>query len=379
VRHRILVLSFSPIARDARVMRHVRALAQIGDVVTCGFGPTPPGTVEHLRVEEVASLPQTAAGVAMLATRRLRRAERSAPAVRLAGALLRGRSYDLVVANDARALPTAFDAAAGAPVWADMHEWAPQERSHDWRWRLLVGPLATHLCRTYLPRAAAVTTVSEPIAAMYRSSFGVECSVVRNAAPFVDLSPSPVEGDRVRLVHSGGAVPGRDIEGLIEATTRLPDRFTLDLYLVPGGDGGRYLRQLRAAAVGHDRVRFHAPVAPEELPAVLNRYDVGVYSIPPTNVNMANALPNKFFDFVQARLALVVGPTPEMARLVRENGLGLVAVDFGAEALVRALQQLDRGRLSAAKAASDAAACELSAEQDGAHVRCIAERLTRGE
>lgn len=360
-------------------MRHVRALAEVGDVVTCGFGPKPPGTVEHLRVEEVPSLPQTPAGVAMLATRRLRRAERSAPAVRQAGALLRGRSYDLVVANDARALPTAFDAAAGAPVWADMHEWAPQERSHDWRWRLLVGPLATHLCRTYLPRAAAVTTVSEPIAAMYRSSFGVACSVVRNTAPFVDLSPSPVDGDRVRLVHSGGAVPGRDLESLVEATIRLPDRFTLDLYLVPGGDGGRYLRQLRAAAVGHDRVCFHDPVAPEELPTVLNRYDVGVYSIPPTNVNMANALPNKFFDFVQARLALVVGPTPEMARLVRDNGLGLVADDFGAEALVRALQQLDQGRLSAAKAASDAAARELSAEQDGAHVRCIAERLTRGE
>jgi hypothetical protein len=240
VRHRILVLSFSPIARDARVMRHVRALAEVGDVITCGFGPTP------------------------------------------------------------RALPTALDAAAGAPVWADMHEWGPQERSHDWRWHLLVGPLATRLRRTYLPRAAAVTTVSEPIAAMHRSSFGVECSVVRNAASFVDLSPSPVDGYRLRLVHSGGAVPGRDLESLLEATIRLPDRFTLDLYLVPGGEGGRHLRQLRAAAVGHDRVCFHDPVAPD--------------SIPPTNVNTANALPSKFFDFVRARLALAVGPTPEMAR-----------------------------------------------------------------
>jgi hypothetical protein len=232
------------------------------------------------------------------------------------------------------------------------------------RHRILVlsfSPIAWDARGTYPPRAAAVTTVSEPIAAMHRSSFGVECSVVRNAAPFVDLSPSPVDGYRVRLVHSGGAVPGRDLESLLEATIRLPDRFTLDLYLVPGGDGGRHLRQLRAAAVGHDRVCFHDPVAPD--------------SIPPTNVNTANALPSKFFDFVQARLALAVGPTPEMARLVRDYGLGVVADDFGAEPLVRPLEQLDPDQLSAAKKATDAAARELSADADDAHVRRIAESL----
>ena len=45
----------------------------------------------------------------------------------------------------------------------------------------------------------------------------------------------------------------------------------------------------------------------------LNAHDVGVYVLPPVSFNHLWALPNKVFDFVQGRLALVVGPSPEMA------------------------------------------------------------------
>ena len=45
----------------------------------------------------------------------------------------------------------------------------------------------------------------------------------------------------------------------------------------------------------------------------MNACDVGVFCMPPINVNARYALPNKFFDFVQARLAVAVGPAEEMA------------------------------------------------------------------
>ena len=35
----LLILSFSPIASDARVLKQVRMLAQDHDVTTCGYGP----------------------------------------------------------------------------------------------------------------------------------------------------------------------------------------------------------------------------------------------------------------------------------------------------------------------------------------------------
>ncbi len=307
---RILCISFSPIHRDARVLRQLDVLAGHGVVTTLGYGEAPSAAAEHLRVaDDLPSLPQTATGVLQLGARLLNHAEMAAPALREGQRLLQGRTFDLVVANEARALPLAHRVAQGAPVWADMHEWAPQERSHVLSWRLLVGPLMDHVCRRYLPSSDAVTTVCSTIADMYRATYGVPCEVVRNARPWVDLEPSPAQEGVIRLAHSGGAVPGRNIEALIDATTRL-EHLTLDLILVPANDGGRYLRTLHERAAGSARIRFHEPVTPDELPAALNPYDLGVYCLPPANVNMEFALPNKLFDFVQARLGMVVGPSP---------------------------------------------------------------------
>ena len=98
------------------------------------------------------------------------------------------------MANDARALPVAHRLADGAPVWADMHEWAAEEFSHDRVWRSFVAPLMAHNCRTYLPRSAAVTTVCDALAERYDATYAVQPRVVRNAGAWVDLQPSPVDG-----------------------------------------------------------------------------------------------------------------------------------------------------------------------------------------
>jgi hypothetical protein len=368
----------SPLTRDARVLRQLRVLAQHGEVTSVGYGPTPEGATRHLRIDDRApSLPRSVPGVVGLALRRHQRVELAAGGLRQARALIGTERFDLVVANDARALPLAFSVAQGAPVWADMHEWAAEEFSHVFTWRTLVGPLMDDLCRRYLPRSGAVTTVCEPLARRYTEGYGVPCEVVRNAGPFRELAPTDVDDGMLRLVHSGAAIRGRNLEMLIRSTLALP-QLTLDLYLVPAADGGRYLRELHELAQGSDRVRFHDPVAPDALPTTLNAYDVGVFCMPPININAEFALPNKFFDFVQARLAQAVGPSPEMARLVRELDLGVVAEDFTEDAFTAALRRLDPDRVRAGKKAADAHAHSLSDETDRAVMADIVRRLLGG-
>ena len=360
---RILCVSLSPIHRDARVLRQIQVLRALGDVTTVGYGTRPEGAVEHIEVPaDRLSLPQTPRGVLGLALRRFRSVEFAAPGVRYALDRLRDRSFDLVVANDARVLALAFAVAGDAPVWADMHEWAPEERTHVLSWRLLVAPFMVHLCRTYLPRAAAVTTVGAEIAELYRREFGVDAAVMRNAAPFADLEPAPVLPGRVRLVHSGGAVHGRSLELMIDAVRALDDRFSLDLYLVPATPG--YIDRLRERAAGDPRIVFHDPVPPEALPSTLNRYDVGVFWIPPVHTNARLTLPNKLFDFVQARLAVAIGPTVEMERVVAEYGLGVVSTDFTIEACVASIEGLTGTQIDEFKRRADAAASPLSFEHE---------------
>lgn len=366
----ILCISLSPIRGDARVLRQIGLLREIGDVVTVGFGPRPDGVMDHLEVPPgLPTLPQTVSGVIRLALRRFSAVELTAPAVAWALQALRGRRFDLVVANEARVLALADAVAGGAPVWADMHEWAPEERTHILSWRLLVAPFMTYLCARYLPSAALVTTVGASIAGLYRSAFGVDAHLMRNAGPYRELSVSTTPPDRVRLVHSGAAIHGRRLELMIEAMALLDDRFTLDLYLVPGGDNGAYLEELRTLAASDTRIAFHEPVAPDALPATLNDYDVGVFWIPPTHTNARLTLPNKFFDYIQARLLVAVGPSPEMEPLIAEHGLGVVSTGFSPDECARSLAALTRDDIAKAKEAADAASSVLSFEHEGDRIR----------
>jgi len=369
---RILCISFSPIERDARVLRQLGILAEFGQVTTIGYGPRPENASAHVEIPaDLPSLPQTLGGVALLALRQWSRAELAAPAVQFALTAIAGEKFDLVVANDARAIPAAHALAHGAPVWSDLHEWAPEERTHVLSWRILVAPLMRHICARYLSRSAATSTVCDSIAGLYERDYGVRPTVVRNSTHWRQLSPSEADPSTIRMVHSGAAIHGRNLEAMIDATRELGSGYSLDLFLVEGGDGGAYLRKLKARAGGLASIRFNPPVTPAELPGALNRFDVGVFWIPPTHTNARYTLPNKFFDFVQARLAIAVGPSIEMQQLVESKELGVVSDGFGVEECVASIRSLTPDAIASTKLRVDGASRELSFEHDGEVMRTI--------
>ncbi len=128
---------------------------------------------------------------------------------------------------------------------------------------------------------------------------------------------------------------------MIEAVQRSDADVTLDLFLVD--DGSPYLESLRHLASADPRVRIHPAVPLEALVATLNEYDVGLSVFPPTTFNLAWCLPNKFFDFVQARLGVIIGPSPEMVREIEEHGFGAITDDFSPEALAKVVDALTPG------------------------------------
>lgn len=365
-RPRILSISFSDFRSDSRVLRQLEVLAQHGPVTTLGYGGAPEQASDHLELpRSLPSLPQTPLGVLKLAVRAYRSAEVAAPAMRAALAALGDREFDIVVANEARALPLAFRVAGNPRIWCDLHEWAPQERVHVLSWRLLIAPFMSWICREYLPQVDAATTINHSIAALYRENYGVEPQIVRNAITFrPELAPTPVPDDVIRLVHSGGAVPGRNIEAIIDAVDALGGRYTLDLYLLKAREGDSYWGMLQQKIDASPYTALHDPVAPNALPGILNAYDLGVFVLPPHTPNHRMMLPNKFFDYVQARIGIVFNSAVETDRIIREHGLGVVVPGFTAGDLTDALRGLTRDEVAAFKQAADAAARELSSESD---------------
>ena len=109
-----------------------------------------------------------------------------------------------------------------------------------------------------------------------------------------------------------------------------------------------------------------------------NHYDIGLFLLPPVNFNWRFTLPNKLFEFIQGRLAIAIGPSPEMARVVRKYGLGVVADDFAPETLAAALNALDGSAIGAFKRASHAAADELCAESNAELMLRVVETAVAG-
>ncbi len=367
----MLIVSFSRIVGDARVLKQVHHLSVDNDVVTCGYGPAPAGVTSHVQVPDEV---RNDLDGRLITLRAYRAAYTTQHAVDWVRRQIPQGSADVIVANDLDTVPLALHLRPRRGVHADLHEYFPRLHEEHEAWMRRISPYLSWLCRRFLPQCAAVTTVSGRIAQEYTAQFGVEVGVVTNATPYAALAPEPVASP-LRLVHSGACLRNRDLHVLIEAARSTSTPVSLDLYLTPNDPP--YLEELRALALaegpGAGRVRVNDPVPYERLLDVLNGHDVGVHVLPPLSFNNANALPNKVFDYVQARLALVVGPSPEMARLVEQHHLGSVTEGFDAPALTAALDALTPDAVTAAKIASDAAARELSdAGQSVEWVRSVA-------
>lgn len=359
-RPRVVVVSFSKIASDARVLKQIHRLEESYDVVSCGFGPAPKSGTRHIELTETEPRAVVLARAALIRLRLYRLAYLVTPAVRAAKRALRGERADAVLANDLDTAGLALSIADPARIHLDLHEYWLGLHDDVAAWRTLRQPYYRWQLERWARRIGSVTTVSRTIATRYAEEFGIRAGVVVNASGFRDLTPRPA-GQPLRFVHSGGSQPSRRIENMMRAVAASQRGAVLDLYLV--GEGTDYYRSLvRLAEELGDRITILPPVPADQLIETLNSYDVGIHVLPPTNTNNELALPNKFFDYVQARLALVIGPTHSMAELLRAHDLGVVTADFEPASLTAVLDALDQTRVDEFKAHAHAAARELSAE-----------------
>lgn len=347
-------------------------------ITSASFGAAPPGVDAHVQLERMPTrrglgrLPGIFALLRLLRLYRLH--ERLDVRIQVPLDQLRNQEWDVIIAHDVQTVAIAQGLRSRRGVLVDLHEYAPAQAKPSLVWNLLIAPHHRWICRTRVTKAAAVTTVGQGIADEYRRVFGIESTVVINATPYQELEPKPL-GTTLRLVHSGVAAPGRKLEILVEAVTASKADVSIDFFLVETFPG--YVNRLRALAGGDPRVRFNAAVPYRELIATLNKFDLGIHVLAPTNFNHLWALPNKLFDFIQARLGVIVGPSPEMERIVVENGIGVVSDGFNSAAITRAIDSLTPDQVATWKSASHMAARSLAGEIHSQRWHDIVSELVR--
>jgi hypothetical protein len=376
----VAIISFSNLARDPRVDRQIRTICSIRDlsVVTIGLAEPAVPVRRHITVvPPPRNLKRLFISAALLLARRYEDYSAWTYETPRAISELEDIPMDLVIGNDFDSLPLAYRLAKTkkSRMLLDAHEFAPRQAEEKPWWKVFFQPYHYYLGHRYLPELDGMITVSEGIAREYKRIFGVTPQIITNAAPFADLLPSKVQNGRIRLVYHGAASPMRKIEIIINAMHMVESGTTLDMILLPVRGSEAYLLHLQRLVAGKKNVRLLPPIPMSDLVACCNKYDVGICFLPASNFNHKHALPNKFFEYIQSRLALVIGPSPEMARYVENYGLGNVARDFTSRGLAQAINELTKDSISGFKRNADAASKTLSAERNNQLLIKIVEDL----
>lgn len=364
-----LIIVFSNLTNDARMLRQVRMLQKTCQITLVCFEI--PSTLNVTFIQ----LPHTRLRLmrklflgALLLMRIFPLAYKILhPYEKLIRTRLLGRTFDLVIANDAETLPLAMNW-KGAKILFDAHEYAPLQFEGNPMWKLFFSPFNTWLCKKYIPRVDSMITVCSGLAGEYEKNFGKRAVVITNAAPYADRPVVLPKENKIKLVHHGIANKFRGLATMIKMMDLLDDRFTLDMYLLISLNASQstrqYVEQLKTKIQHNNRIRILPPVNNSELIPAIGQYDVGIFIPPPVSFNMVNTLPNKLFDFIQARLAVAITPLKEMAQVVQTYNIGIIADDFSAQDMAAKLNRLTREKLMEYKSHTEKAARELNAEKN---------------
>jgi len=358
---KIAIISLSELSRDPRVSRQISILYPKYEIITAGTSPSKLSSIPFFKLTYNGKRIFQRALVMEL-TKRYESFYWNYANFKDLGLFLHQEKPDIIIANDIDMLPIAIKNRGNARVIFDAHEYSPLENDESFLFRLLFKPYRTWLVKKFVQMADSMMTVSEGIAKQYYYETGKNPIVVTNSPVYQPLKPSPTN-NKIKLVHHGAALSERKLESNINVMEYLPEnRFELHLYLIPTDI--RYLEKLKKIASKFPNVYFHEPVAMLDIAKTINQYDIGIYLLEDLNFNTKNALPNKFFEFIQARLTLAIGPSPEMAKIIEANNIGIVSSDYKPRTIANRIENLTLEEIQEFKSNSDKVAFNYSSDRN---------------
>ncbi|WP_099331807.1 hypothetical protein [Actinomyces minihominis] len=374
-----LLVSYTDIDRDPRVRREVNWLVEDGWTVdTLGLGNQKvPGAAHSYFLEPprrwvTSRLGYLIAGAVLPRKVSFRRQllDRVPTAVIQR---VKAGFYDLIVLNDQEFLPwLTDDRALGSALdvtqfHVDMHEKRNPRFRRDTVGARLAAPYYRWRYRQLAnPRIHSRTVVNQPIGALYAEELGIpDLTPIRNIPPFEDLTPVDRGDGKIKLLFHGMGGKLRGIQEIVEAMGTLPDRFEATFMLMPSPDQHLWLKEMIEASPARGRIEIVPPAPMTEIAKSINRYDMEIIYLPPSNMNLTYASPNKFYEALQGRLALAVRDDFIMAPLVREWGNGVVVPGHSGTQLADALRDLTVEEVQRMKLASNTVAQEVNAEAEG--------------
>lgn len=283
--------------------------------------------------------------------------------VRLFFALL-FRKADVLVANDLDTLMPNYlvSKIKRIPLVYDTHEIFTEvpelvgRRAKQNTWRKVE--------RWIFPKLRNVFTVNQSISDWYFEKYGIRPLVVRNMPRKikgkVTLKTKAQlgldENRKIVLLQGAGINVDRGSEELVQAMKYIDN---VVLLIVGSGDVIPKLKEMVAEENLSNKVIFTGKVPYEILQSFTLLADLGVTLDKPTNINYRLSLPNKIFDYLHAGVPVLASDLVEVARIVHDYKVGVVAKTFDPKEIATTIT----GALSSAEYVSWKKNTALAAEE----------------
>lgn len=334
---RALILSYSPIRRDPRVLRQISWIAD---------SSIPKAEISVYGLEEFIDFPN--GSYFQLNSQRLlyrlvsyffmplqKRQNLALQTFCKSDEVQKIESgyYDFIILNDLDfvGFDPIFDGAnkSGTPIYVDLHEYF-----FDFGGSLIFRAINARYYRWLLKKLESRSidyffTVSEAIADLYQVLLSSRPVAIMNVPDHKSVESKSIsnriEQDKIKLVYHGAAGKGRGVPRLIRAMRLTGKQFELNLVIV-----GSLFQRLKYLALTYvlgvrQKIVFHNPVEFKDIPAMLQGFDIQViFYHPPHSINEKFSLPNKFFESTRAGLAVILGDSPSMRSLVEKYDSGWV-------------------------------------------------------
>ncbi|MEI8109566.1 MAG: glycosyltransferase [Chitinophagia bacterium] len=360
MKKKILIINSDPFHNGPRMIKEIEALKSDYEIVALGRTKPHDPNIKYINIDRIYGFSRLIAKLYYIFFKKYYTGKLLFFELGL-HQIINKLKPDLIINHNPIFFPAIFSFKKFAiKVVYNAHEYHPLQ-FEDEIWLKTAGKHYEELYRKFLPKVDLLINVCDSIAKKCEVEFGISSLVIPNAAPYHStIAPNLVNsGQVIKIIHHGAAFSSRKIEKMIEAVGGMTN-YELDLMLIPN-DLNYYL-MLKKLIRKYSNIRMIPTVPYNQIISFISSYDIGLFILSPSSFNSKFALPNKLFEFIQARLAIIVSPNDEMADLVRKFQIGEVTSGYEMKDLTIAFNQLTIEKINIYKKNSNLVACQLSAE-----------------
>lgn len=246
----------------------------------------------------------------------------------------------------------------------DLREFYPLEYN-DIEWKNSFGIFFTYLCKELLPNVDLAICVNDVIARQYKKDFNIKNIITYySLPPFFKEINLESNNKKIRVIYHGLISKDRESLKLIKIAKLLKKEYEFNAMILSNDEN--FLLEFKEKSKGI--LNILEPVSLNEIIPFCSQFDIGILALPNNSFNNKNALPNKFFEYIQSRLAVVSTPLDSIKMFLKKECLDssfcALCKNFKAKQIAKTINQIEYKKLYSMKQSANKAAKYLNLESN---------------